>query len=259
MTIDSELRFEEHISEKVRKANTIVGLIRRSFSFLDCQLFKKLYITFVRPHLEYAQAVWAPHLSKHINMIVNVQIRATKLVDGLGGLDYTKRLKKLDLPTLPYRRARGDKIELFKHFHAYDKATLPLSFQPRNRISRKHNFQLVRKLPKDGTRGLQANSFYYRTTQIWNTRVASELFLLPHHTNMEHEGCKRTLFITAPHKYGTRGLQANSFYYRTTQIWNTRVASELFLLPHHTNMEHEGCKRTLFITAPHKYGTTYHR
>ena len=147
MTIDSELRFEEHISEKVKKANTIVGLIRRSFSFLDCQLFKKVYITFVRPHLEYAQAVWAPHLSKHINMIENVQIRATKLVDGF---DYTKRLKKLDLPTLAYRRARGDMIELFKHFHAYDKATLPQSFQPRNRISRIHNFQLLWKVPKDG-------------------------------------------------------------------------------------------------------------
>ena len=40
VTIDSEQRFEEHISEKVKKANTIVGLIRRSFSFLDCQLFK---------------------------------------------------------------------------------------------------------------------------------------------------------------------------------------------------------------------------
>ena len=28
VTIDSEQRFEEHISEKVKKANTIVGLIR---------------------------------------------------------------------------------------------------------------------------------------------------------------------------------------------------------------------------------------
>ena len=146
----------------------MVGLIRRSFSFLNCQLFKKLYITFVRPHLGYSQAIWAPHLSKDINMNVNGQIRDTKLVDGLGGLDYTERLRKLDLPSLTYRRARGDMIDLYKEFHPYDKTTLPLSFQPRNRICRKHNFQLVWKLPKDGTRGLQANSFYYRTTQIWN-------------------------------------------------------------------------------------------
>ena len=38
------------ISAKVKKANSIVGLIRRTFSFLDCKLFKKLYTTFVRPH-----------------------------------------------------------------------------------------------------------------------------------------------------------------------------------------------------------------
>ena len=53
--IDVELCFEEHISEKVKKANTIMGLIRRSFSYLSCNLFKKLYLSFVRPHLEYAQ------------------------------------------------------------------------------------------------------------------------------------------------------------------------------------------------------------
>ena len=90
---DAELKFEEHMAIKIKKANSIVGLIRRSFSYLDCKLFKKLYTTFVRPHLEYAQAVWSPHFIKHINMIENVQKRATKLVDGLHALDYQERLK----------------------------------------------------------------------------------------------------------------------------------------------------------------------
>ena len=34
--VDSELTFAEHISSKVKKASTIVGLIRRSFTYLDC-------------------------------------------------------------------------------------------------------------------------------------------------------------------------------------------------------------------------------
>ena len=50
-------------------------------------------------------------------MLENVQIRATKLVDGLGSLDYPERLWKLQLPTLAYRRARGDMIEVYKHTH----------------------------------------------------------------------------------------------------------------------------------------------
>ena len=166
--IDSALRFEEHISEKVKKANAMVGLIRRSFSFLDCDLFKRLFTTFVRPHLEYAQAVWSPYLQKHINMLENVQIRATKLVDGLHKLNYPERLKKLDLPTLAYRRARGDMIQVYNHFHKYDWNTLPHSFKQQNRVSRKHDFQVVWRKPNDGVRGIQSNSFYYRTTKTWN-------------------------------------------------------------------------------------------
>ena len=89
-----ELNFEEHISSKIKKANSIMGLIRHCFSFLDFHLFKKLYIAFVRPHLEYVQAVWAPHLMEHINIIENVQKRATKLVEGISDIPYKERLKK---------------------------------------------------------------------------------------------------------------------------------------------------------------------
>ena len=69
-------------------------------------------------------------------MIENVQIHATKLVDRLRCLSYSERLKKLDLPTLVYRRARGGMIEIYKHFNSYDKAILSHSFQPRKRQSR---------------------------------------------------------------------------------------------------------------------------
>ena len=45
--IDNKLKFEDHIGEKVRKANMIVGLIQRSFNHLDFKLFKTFYISFV--------------------------------------------------------------------------------------------------------------------------------------------------------------------------------------------------------------------
>ena len=168
VTFDENLRFEEHVSNKVRVANAIVGQIRSSFSFFDCDTFRRLYTAFVRPHLEYAQSVWSPYLEKHIKMIENVQIRATKSVDGLSHLEYEERLRKLKLPTLKYRRKRGDMIEIFKHFKTYDKQVLSLSFQPRTRITRRHKLQLLERVPKDGCMGLQSNSFYFRTAKIWN-------------------------------------------------------------------------------------------
>ena len=39
----SELKFEEHISAKIRVANAIVSLICHSFTFLDGIMFKRLY------------------------------------------------------------------------------------------------------------------------------------------------------------------------------------------------------------------------
>ena len=127
-----------------------------------------MYTAFVRPHLEGAQSTWTPNLKRHIDALEKVQIRATQLVDGLGKLDYPERLKQLNLPFLRYRRMRGDMIEIYKHFHTYDKEIISPSFQPNTRPSRKHNFQLHHRRPKDGTRGLETNGFYNRCINTWN-------------------------------------------------------------------------------------------
>ena len=166
--VDSELTFAEHITEKVNKANALVGIIRRSFTHLDPDTFAKIFVAFVRPHLEYGQVIWSPHLRKYINMIEKVQIRATKLINGFQNLTYAERLEKLNLPTLAFRRLRGDMIETYKHFHNYDPSILPPSFRPRDRPSRLHEFQIQPIIPKDGERGVQKNSFYCRVADTWN-------------------------------------------------------------------------------------------
>ena len=84
-------------------------------------MFKQLFTAIVRPHLEYANAVWNPFLQKHIISVENVQRRATKMVPGLRDLSYEARLRALKLPTLAYRRYRGDMIEMYKLSHGlYD-------------------------------------------------------------------------------------------------------------------------------------------
>ncbi|KAK3890732.1 hypothetical protein Pcinc_005335 [Petrolisthes cinctipes] len=138
VTIDSALKFEQHILNKIKIANSMMGLIRRVFSYLSPEIFKPLYSALVRSHLEYAQAVRSPRYKRMQDMIEQVQIRATKQVDGLQHLDYPERLKLLNLPTLKYRRHRGDMIETWKHFSTYEEQLLPPSFTPRDRPSRRH-------------------------------------------------------------------------------------------------------------------------
>ena len=166
--VDMEMTFEEHMAAKVKKANGIMGLIRRTFSYLDGETFKKLYSSFVRPHLEYANSVWSPHLRKHIKMLESVQIRGTKLVDGMKTMSYQERLQALDLPTLLHRRDRGDMIQVWKHFNSYEKSTLSPNFRPIPRTIRGHQFQLTWQKAKDGENGLQRNSFYFRVSNMWN-------------------------------------------------------------------------------------------
>ena len=110
----------------VNKATKMTKIIRRTFQFLDIHNLLPLYKTMVRSHLEYGVAVWYPYKIKHKIAIEKVQRRATKELPGMRDLSYIERLKLLKLPTLAYRRLRGDMIEVYKIMHElYDNESAP--------------------------------------------------------------------------------------------------------------------------------------
>ena len=76
--------------------------------------WKLLYVSLVRPHLEYASAVWSPYLKGDVSALEKVQERATRIPTALRHLPYEERLKAWGLTTLEVRRARGDLIQLYK-------------------------------------------------------------------------------------------------------------------------------------------------
>ena len=68
--------------------------------------------------------IWSAYKHKYKDALENVQRRATKLINGMSDMSYPDRLRKLKLPTLAYRRIRGDMIELYKLIHGnYDRNT----------------------------------------------------------------------------------------------------------------------------------------
>ena len=71
--IDSELTFENHLCEKVKKATSIFAAMRRTFKYLDTKSFLVIYNTLVRTHLDYASSVSAPYKMKYIEKIESVQ------------------------------------------------------------------------------------------------------------------------------------------------------------------------------------------
>ena len=50
----TELMFRDHISEKINKAYSILGIIKRNFIYMDEHTFISLYKSMVRPHVEFA-------------------------------------------------------------------------------------------------------------------------------------------------------------------------------------------------------------
>ena len=111
---DQKLIFHNHTSAAIKKANSVLGLIKRSFAALDNTILPKLYMSMVRPHLEYGNVIWGPHFKGDMEASEKVQKRATRMIPDLRHLPYRNRLEALSLPSLSYRRRRGDMIMCYK-------------------------------------------------------------------------------------------------------------------------------------------------
>ena len=88
--------------------------------YFDAELVRLLYVSLIRPHLEYAVPVWNPYLRGDIENLENVQHRATRLVPGIKRKGYEYRIKTLRLTTLETRRKRGDLIQFYKVINKID-------------------------------------------------------------------------------------------------------------------------------------------
>ena len=84
---------------------SVLGRIRRIFSFVDVDEFKLLYNVYIRPHLEFCVQAWVDYGKG--------APQATKMVYGFGNLKYEERLERLNQFLLQYRM-RSDIIETYK-------------------------------------------------------------------------------------------------------------------------------------------------
>ena len=89
-----------------------LGMIKRHNVSRDKDTIIRLFKGLVRPKLEYYIQSWNLTLVKDIELLVQVQHRATKLIPEISHLPYEERLKYLNFTTLELRRHRGDLIEV---------------------------------------------------------------------------------------------------------------------------------------------------
>ena len=104
LMVSSDLKWATQVDKATKAANAIIAQIKNSFTYFDAELVRLLYVSLVRPHLEYAVPVWNPYLKKDIDKIEDIQHKATRLVPTLRKMDYKGRLNELRFTTLETRR-----------------------------------------------------------------------------------------------------------------------------------------------------------
>ena len=108
MVISRDLKPHDQACKAASTANRILAILRNTFVSRDPILWRRLYTTYVRPHLEYASATWSPYTKKDCQVLEKVQRNATKTSHVFKKLSYEEGLTNLGLTTLEVRRERGD-------------------------------------------------------------------------------------------------------------------------------------------------------
>ena len=142
-------------------------MISRYIEYKDKEIMVLLFKSLVRSILEYGNVIWFPTLKKDINLIEDVQRRFTKRIEGFCSLPYEERLCQLRLPSLEFRRIRGDMIETYKILHGfYDTVTTKALFKLNDSNTRGHSYKLS-KLSVDAN--VFRTFFTNRVINNWNS------------------------------------------------------------------------------------------
>ena len=114
--LDSNLNFNTHIDQKIKKCNKLIGLIRRPFVNLPRNALLTIYKSFIRPHLDYGDILYdKPNNENFQNKIEKVQYRACLAITGaIQGTSREKIYYELGLHSLAKRRWRSKLIFFYK-------------------------------------------------------------------------------------------------------------------------------------------------
>ena len=118
VTISNDLKWNKHVSNITSKANSTLGILRRNLRLSSHTVKTHAYQALVRPHLEYASAVWDPHTHYNTQKLEMVQRRAARYVcNRWHNPSVTGMLNQLEWVPLATRRANTRLCMMYRVAH----------------------------------------------------------------------------------------------------------------------------------------------
>jgi hypothetical protein len=167
VTVTSDLDPLAQCKAAASTGNRVLGALCRTFITRELSVWKKLYVSLIRPHLEYASSIWNPTEIGDALLIETVQRRATKRIRSIRKLKYKQRLERLELTTLEVRRQRGDLIQIYKVLKGLEIVVLTNGTQPLSTVgyTRGNSRRLVQESHSCTVR---SRFLFVRAIPLWN-------------------------------------------------------------------------------------------
>ena len=112
--VNRDPKFHLHVSEIVRKAAGLSNSLLRATVNKSPKFMAALFVTHIRPILDYCSTVWNVGYAGDLTLLEGVQRRWTKNIDAMQGLSYTERLKSLNLFLIKGKLLLSDLIKNWK-------------------------------------------------------------------------------------------------------------------------------------------------
>ena len=125
--VNQHICWSEHIQHLCRKVRKLIGMLYRNFyTWADTSTLRTVYITCIRPHLEYAAQLWDPYKKKDMDNLESVQKFACKVCLKTWDMNYEDMLHSLNLMPLQTRRKYLKLVTIFNIINGH------LHFNPGN-------------------------------------------------------------------------------------------------------------------------------